>query len=652
MPKRLLLCDCAGSQRIDRDLLQGSCGLECSKVHSALCTTQIGEAAKALEAGEVIVACQQERARFEELAAELNQPAPGFVDLRDRAGWTAGGQDPAPKMAALLAEALLPAPVTKTLDVISEGICLIVGAPEVALPAAERVSGILGVTVLLTGDGDLPLSRGFDVIRGRMRRLGGALGGFEVSIDALQQLDPAGRGAFALSAPKDGGQSVCDVVIDLTGEPAPISAPEKREGYLKADPGDPNAVNAVLMDAVQLVGTFEKPLYVRQEEALCAHSRAGQAGCTRCLDICPTGAILPDGDHVSVDPMVCAGCGGCAAVCPSGAIAYDAPPVAHLFQRIGTLARAYREAGGRDPRLLVCDTGHGREMIALAARFGDGLPGDVIPLELDTISGFGHAEMLAALASGFAAVDVLLAPTTERTALERELALAEAIAGAGRLRLLDVGDPDAMSEALYGSAAPAAAPDPVLALGDRRQVTRLAAQALNPGADAPLPLPQGAPYGAVAVNADACTLCLSCVSLCPSGALLDNPDKPQLRFQEDACLQCGICATICPESAITLNPRLDTSDAALSQRVLNEEEPFTCIECGAPFGVKSTVEKIMEKLAGKHAMFADSNAARMIQMCDNCRVNAQYHSENNPFAGGERPRVRTTDDYYSKRRDH
>ena len=59
----------------------------------------------------------------------------------------------------------------------------------------------------------------------------------------------------------------------------------------------------------------------------------------------------------------------------------------------------------------------------------------------------------------------------------------------------------------------------------------------------------------------------------------------------------------------------------------------------------------MEKLSG-HAMFAQGDALRMIQMCDTCRVNAQYHSENNPFAGGERPAPRTTDDYLSKRRDH
>jgi ferredoxin len=154
------------------------------------------------------------------------------------------------------------------------------------------------------------------------------------------------------------------------------------------------------------------------------------------------------------------------------------------------------------------------------------------------------------------------------------------------------------------------------------------------------------------VDTDACSLCLSCVSLCPSGALGDNEDLPQLRFQEDACLQCGLCVNICPENAIALKPQMDLTDAAFTQRVMHEEEPFACVECGSLFGVKSTVEKITEKLAGNHAMFANPDAIKMIQMCDNCRIQANYHSTDNPFQGGERPRVRTSEDYFSKRKDH
>ena len=81
---------------------------------------------------------------------------------------------------------------------------------------------------------------------------------------------------------------------------------------------------------------------------------------------------------------------------------------------------------------------------------------------------------------------------------------------------------------------------------------------------------------------------------------------------------------------------------------MHSEEPFNCIECGKPFGVKSTIEKITAKLEGVHSMFTNSDNARLIQMCDDCRVVAQFHATDNPFQMGPRPRVRTTDDYLGK----
>lgn len=653
MAGTLLVCDCAGSQKIDSDSIEAGAGIACSRIHSALCTTEAGAAAKAMQGGDAVIACQQEWARFEEIAEELEAPVPLLVDIRDRAGWSDEAGNAGPKQAALVAQALLAAPQTRTVDVASEGRCLVIGGEAAALAAAERLAEPMSVTVLLAEPPeDLPVDRRFEVVTGRLRTAAGALGGFRLRIDGLRQMEPGGRGAFAYSEPRDGAETECDSILDISGGTPLFPAHEKREGYFRADPGDPNAVAAAVFEAGQTVGTFEKPLYVRLEESLCAHSRASQRGCSKCLDICPTGAIAPAGDHVAVDAMVCAGCGACSAVCPSGAISFDAPPVASLFRRMEALSGAYRKAGGAAPRLLVTDRSFGAEMVALSARFGRGLPADVIPFEVEGLAGFGHAEMLAALAGGFASVDLLLPPRAEDEAPRRELALAEAMGGEGRLRLLELGDPDALSEALYGREAVEPAAEPVLALGSRRQVARLAAQALNP-AGAMLPLPEGAPYGSVTVDTDACTLCLACASLCPSGALGDNPDLPQLRFQEDACLQCGLCVQVCPEDAVALEPRLDLSDAALEQRVLNEEEPYQCIECGKPFGVKSTVERIVSQLAGKHSMFAGSEASRLIRMCDDCRINAQYHSTDNPFAMGERPRVRTTEDYLRDRsKDH
>lgn len=632
----LVLCTCGGTQPADAAALSTATGRTCGKVHDALCLAPPGDVGRAFANAGTLMACGQEADRLTALATEAGAPVPTFVDIRDRAGWGQG--DPTVKQAALLAEAALPLAEPRILDVTSDGLCLIVGPSEAAFAAADRLKDALAVTVLLT-DGAEPESKSYDVVAGRIRTAAGAFGAFDLTLDALQQIDPSGR-ALTFAPPRDGAKTRCDVILDLTGGTPLFPAHHKRDGYLRPDPGHPQAVADAILEASQMVGVFEKVLHVRSEPALCAHSRAGQIGCTNCLDICPTGAILPDGDHVTIDPMICAGCGACSSVCPSGAVAYDAPPVDDIFRRIDVLARTFRAHGA--PAILLVHDDHGQEMIALSARYGAGLPDHAVPLHLPAIAAFGHAEAMAALGSGFARVDLLPSPRTERGAVLGQIALANALAGREAVRLVDVADPDALEKSITEQFM-VVLHDPILPLGTRRQVTRVAAAALHDGTPT-LPLPEGAPYGAVAVDTDACTLCLSCVSLCPSGALMDNPDRPELRFQEDACLQCGLCANICPETAITLQPQLNLSPDALSPRVLNQEEPADCVECGKPFGVASTIERIAGMLADKHPMFG-AEKARMIRMCDTCRINAMAHSENNPFQSAPRPRTRTGDDY-------
>jgi ferredoxin len=158
-------------------------------------------------------------------------------------------------------------------------------------------------------------------------------------------------------------------------------------------------------------------------------------------------------------------------------------------------------------------------------------------------------------------------------------------------------------------------------------------------------LEPGDPYGMIEVNSDKCTLCLACVSQCPTGALNDRSDRPEINIVENACVQCGLCANTCPEQAITLKPQLSFGKQTLEQVSLHGEDPFECIECGRPFGVKSTIERIIEKLEGNHWMYTNSDNTKLVKMCDDCRVNAQYHDENAPLRGPDRPRVRTTDDY-------
>src|SRR5262249_9979102 len=152
--------------------------------------------------------------------------------------------------------------------------------------------------------------------------------------------------------------------------------------------------------------------------------------------------------------------------------------------------------------------------------------------------------------------------------------------------------PDVLGEALASLAPSAPTPRPAnfSPVGGKRDVLRLALRELHRAAPAPIDviaLPAGSPFGAVELKVEGCTLCLACVSACPTGALSDNPARPLLAFSEDACVQCGLCQATCPEKVITLKPQIDFRAATATARVLKEEEPFHCIRCGKPFGVKS-----------------------------------------------------------------
>jgi ferredoxin len=164
-----------------------------------------------------------------------------------------------------------------------------------------------------------------------------------------------------------------------------------------------------------------------------------------------------------------------------------------------------------------------------------------------------------------------------------------------------------------------------------------------------LPLPAGAPFGAITVDTAGCTLCLACVGACPTGALLDAEDRPWLGFNEAACVQCGLCQATCPEQVIALEPRLNFTDEARGAVKLNQAEPFHCIRCGKPFGVERSIQRIAEQLAGKHWMFSGEQQIERLMMCEDCRVVVQFDQPGAPLAGAPRPIPRTTDDYLRER---
>jgi len=662
VPRNILICSCEDTMPLDAEGVRRGCrGAQVSTARQ-LCRAELERFRAAASAGEpLIVGCTQEAPLFSEVAdgGEIT-----CVNLRETAGWSAQSAQAGPKMAGLIAAAAEDTPDFSLVSLKSEGVTLIYGRDEQAIEAAKLLEGHLDVTVLLSRPGDLapPRVTNFPVVKGTIRAATGHLGAFELTVDDYAAPVPSSRGALTFAAPRQGAVSRCDIVLDLSGGAPLFSAHDLRDGYLRADPGDPAAVLKAVLKARDLVGTFDKPRYVDFSEELCAHSRSKIVGCHRCLDLCPTGAITPAGNHVAIDANICAGCGQCAAVCPTGAASYALPPADTVMRRLRAMLTAYREAGGARPVILFHDEDHGDALIDALARHGDGLPANVLPFAVNEVTQIGLEAVAASFAYGASGVRFLLRAKSRHdvAGLAKTIALAEPILaglgfGAARAATTETDDPFALGEALraIASAGPAPRPASFMPVGAKRDVLRLALRELHLAAPQPvdvIALPAGAPFGAVEINVEGCTLCLSCVSACPTGALSDDLERPVLRFTEDACVQCGLCQATCPEKVISLVPRLDFRAVTAPTRVLKEEEPALCIRCSKPFGVKSSVERVAAKLEGKHWMFQNS-AQRLdaIKMCADCRVIAMSEQKFDPFGAPARPAPRTTEDYLRER---
>jgi ferredoxin len=457
-----------------------------------------------------------------------------------------------------------------------------------------------------------------------------------------------------------------DLVLDLNAAPL-LALHQPPQGYFHAG-RDATALHKAVLELRDAVGEFEKPKFFQYNQKVCAHSRNERIGCTACIDVCSARAISSDASlkgklqgkvrggpdravmagakptgGIVVEPHLCVGCGACSTVCPSGAISFAYPSTVDQGLRLRTLLRTYLGAGGRDPVLLIHSEGEGTKRInelgraARTDRALHGVPARVLPVDVWHTASVGIDLWLSAFAQGANQVWVLLSGEEApeyRTALAEQMAQAQALLGglgygARHFKLIEARDARdlaaldaALREAPATGVARAAAFN---ALAGKRATLELALDHLMahaPQRSDEIALPAaGASFGSLQVNAATCTMCLSCVGACPEGALLDNAERPQLRFIEKNCVQCGLCAGTCPEQAITLQPRMwlaDDGKARKAARVLHEVEPFQCVRCGKPFGTLRAIEAMIGKLAG-HAAFQGAAADRL-KMCSDCRV--------------------------------
>jgi ferredoxin len=462
----------------------------------------------------------------------------------------------------------------------------------------------------------------------------------------------ASIGAIAFDRVERQREAEFDLILDLRADPK-MRMTQTPQGYF-APGNDPLDQALAINQLLEMVGEFEKPKYFVYNEKICAHGRNGKVGCSACIDVCSTGAIksvFKNGQgNVEVNPNLCMGCGACSTVCPSGAMRYNYPSVSHQGKELKTLATVYTAEAKKQnrttaPSLLLHTLKTGTQMIDSVGRLAqvspkqfEGLPAFVLPYGIEHIASTGLELWLGALTYGFAEVVLLLSGEEDpayRAALESQVKLANSVLKAygfdERIHLVmaDTSDDLSVVSKAMGALRQRGALDAICApasfgfSNQKRETLEAVLEHLQKQAKTPLPeqgvaLPKNSLLGGLAINADACTLCMSCVSGCPEGALLDNPDEPILSFIEKQCVQCGICVQTCPESALVLEPRLQTVEQRKQKVTLNQTQAFHCISCGKPFGTAKMVDLMLAKL-GAHGAFAGAAMDRL-KMCGDCRV--------------------------------
>ena len=462
----------------------------------------------------------------------------------------------------------------------------------------------------------------------------------------------ASIGAISFDRKDRARNSEFDLILDLRSDPQ-MRMSQTPQGYYA--PGkDPLDQALAVNQLLEMVGEFEKPKYFAYTEKICAHGRNGKVGCSACIDVCSTGAIsslFKSGQgSVEVNPNLCMGCGACATACPSGAMRYNYPSVSHQGKELKTIAAVFTAEAKKlnqaaAPSLLLHTLKVGSQMIdglgrsahVLPKQF-EGLPAFVIPYGIEHIASTGLDLWLGALSYGFSEVVLLLSGDEDpsyRATLVEQSELANAILKAygfdARIQLImaqSADDLQTVSKAMgelrqRGSIGAICTPASFGLSNQKRETIEAVLEHLQKQAKTPLPeagvaLPKSSLLGGLNINQDTCTLCMSCVSSCPEGALLDNPDEPILSFIEKQCVQCGICVQTCPEQALSLNPRLQTVEQRKQRTTLNETQPFHCISCGKPFGTLKMVDLMLSKL-GAHGAFAGAAMDRL-KMCGDCRV--------------------------------
>ena len=393
------------------------------------------------------------------------------------------------------------------------------------------------------------------VIEGKIKRINGKMGDFEVYIDGVD-----------LASGKRVNKIKASMII------APEEVVNAKEGIYTYG----NEYKA----ALKALNNLDKIIRIKTVDVnreICGAVKSNIKGCSLCL-ACPTNSIKRDESGIVINFESCIGCGFCSSICPISAIQNKLIPFDLLIEKIDAV-------GGDGVIAFICQRALGD-----IYEYRSKLPA-ILPIVVPCLNSISEIHYLYALCKSNGVIAIHSdCKYLKLDCFEIARATLEAF-GFGGLKITRVNEiKDAINE-IKKERKPEISIE--LIGNNKREMWLKIVEKLSsyPLVKDKFNLPS---FGKIKINEN-CSLCQTCSFFCPSEAILRDLEGGQITFTHGLCIGCGLCVRACPENAIKVERILDFS--SLTKNVVFKDTILKCVKCGKPFMSKSAYEKL-RKVSG------------------------------------------------------